>query len=49
MAVPDYLGYFDLGVLYVHLHCVHNFFNLYHSGTQFFLGNIDTVWNPKIR
>ena len=25
------------------------FFNLQHSGTQFFLGNIDTFLDPKIR
>ena len=25
------------------------FFNLHHSGTQFFLGNVDTFLDPKIR
>ena len=24
-------------------------FNLHHSGTQFFLGNVDTLLDPKIR
>ena len=37
MAVPDYFGLFYLGVLHVHVnvHCVHVFFNVRHSETQF--------------
>ena len=26
-----------------------NVFNLHHSGTQFFLGNVDICFDPKIR
>ena len=35
-----------LGVLLVHVHCVHDFFHLHHSGTPFFLGNDDTYCGP---
>ena len=47
MAVPDYLD-FVLGVYMYTVHAVANF-NLHHSETQLFLGNVDTFSDPKIR
>jgi len=49
MAVPDYFGISYLEVLHVHVHCVHEIFNLHRSGTLFFLRNVDTFLEPKIR
>jgi len=37
-----------VGGLHVHVHCEHDFFNLHHSGTQFFPGNADTFLDHKI-
>jgi len=34
----------------MYMYTVHmNFFNLHHSETQFFLGNVDNFLDPKIR
>ena len=49
MAVPDYVRFFYLGGLHAHVHCVHEKINLHHSGTQSFLGNVDTFLDLKIR
>ena len=38
-----------LGVVHVHVHCVHEFLKMHHSGTQFFLGNVDWFFDPEIR
>ena len=35
--------------LHVHIHCVHEIFNLHHSGTQFFLGTVDIFLDTKNR
>ena len=48
MAVPDDFDLFDWG-LYMNftLHMI--FFDWHHSGTQFFLGNVDIFFDPRIR
>ena len=46
MAVPDDFGFSIAGCT----ECMYmDFFSLHHSGTQFFLGNIDIFFDPKIR
>ena len=40
---------FLLGVVYMNFTVHMNFFDLHHSGTQFFLGNVDIFFDPKIR
>ena len=47
MAVPDVFIFFKLGVVYMNFTLHIFFFDLHHSGTQFFLGNVDILFDPK--
>ena len=51
MAVPDDFDFFYLGLYTLYINFTVNmlFFNLHHSGTQFSLGYVDIVFDPKIR
>ena len=49
MTVPDDFDLFSLGVVYMNFTEHMIFFDLHHSGTQFFLGNVDIFFDPKIR
>ena len=49
MVVPDDFGFFLFGVVHMNFTVHMIFFDLHHSGTQSFLGNIDIVFDPKIR
>ena len=49
MTVPDYFGFFIWGFyMFMYTVCMKKI-NLHNSVTQFFLGNVDTFLDPKIR